>query len=351
MIRRLPLAVMLLLGLRLAAAERFFDFTDSRPGEVPAGWTNLLAGSGRPGKWEVRMEDVPPALAPISANAPRFTKRAVVAQTVASAEDERFPLLLWGGEKLGDFTCTVRLRIVGGALEQIAGLVFRAQDERNLYVVRASAIGGNLRFYKFVDGQRSPPIGPAIPFEKGRWFDLTVKASGNQFEVLLDGTNAIPTITDNTFVSGRIGFITKSDTLAQFTDVRLDYRPLETLAAVLVRQTLADQPRLLGVRLFGTSSSRSELHCLAAKEAEEVGRAANETQLKVYAENQTYFGKTPQAAIVTAPLHDRNGEVIGVMEFRLKPYAGQLESTTVARVLPTLKKLESSIGGARDLTE
>jgi hypothetical protein len=301
MIRRLPLAVLLFLGLRLAAAERFFDFTDSRPGEVPAGWTNLLAGSGRPGKWEVQMEDVPPALAPISANAPSVTKRAVVAQTVASPEDERFPLLLWGGEKLGDFTCTVRMRIIGGALEQIAGLVFRAQDERNLYVVRASVLGGNLRFYKFVDGQRSPPIGPAIPFEKGRWFDLTVKASGNQFEVLVDGTNAIPKITDNSFVSGRIGFITKTDTLAQFTDVRLDYRPLETLAAVLVRQTLADQPRLLGVRLFGTSASRSELHCLAAKEAEEVGRAANETQLKVYAENQTYFGKTPQAAIVTAP--------------------------------------------------
>ena len=71
----------------------------------------------------------------------------------------------------------------------------------------------------------------------------------------------------------------------------------------------------------------------------------------MFAENQTYVGKTPDAAVVTAALHDRNGEVIGVMEFRLKPFPGQMESTTVARVLPTLRKLEGSIGGARELTE
>lgn len=351
MTRRLALLLVLLVPAFSRAAELALDFAGTHPGALPEGWTNLLAGSGRAGVWEVRLEDVPPALEPLSAQAPRLSKRAVVAQTAPSAEDERFPLLVWTGQRFGDFTYTARFKITGGALEQIAGLVFRVQDERNFYVVRASALGGNLRFYKFVDGQRSPPIGPSIPFEKGRWYELSVRAGGNQLDVLLDGTNAFPTITDSSFTAGRVGFITKSDTTALFADAHLAYRPVETLAASLVKQTLADQPRLIGLRLFGTTSGRSELHCLAAKEASDVGRAAGETERKVFAENRTYVGKTPDAAVVTAALHDRNGEVIGVMEFRLKPFPGQMESTTIARVLPTLRKLEGSIGGARELTE
>ena len=53
----------------------------------------------------------------------------------------------------------------------------------------------------------------------------------------------------------------------------------------------------------------------------------------------------------TAPLHDRNGDVVAVMEFHLKPFPGQIESTTVARILPTLRKLESGITGSRALTD
>jgi hypothetical protein len=341
----------LFLPLLLPAAEQVFDFTGTPAGELPAGWTNQLAGSGKPGDWKVVMEDVPPTFEPLSSQAPKFTRRAVLAQSSATAEDERFPIAVYTGDRFGDFTFTARFQITGGALEQIAGLVFRHQDAKNFYVLRASALGGNLRFYKFVDGQRSPPIGPLIPFTKGRWYELAVRTSGNQIDVLLDGTNVFPTITDNTFVSGRVGFITKSDTTALFSDARITYKPLETLATSLVRQTLADQPRMLNLRLYGTSAARSELHCLAAKDPKDVGIAATKTEIKVFEENQTYFGKNPDAAIVTAPLHDRNGEVIGVMKFFLKPYAGQVESTTVARVLPTLKKLESSIGGARELTE
>lgn len=337
--------------LMLSAAEQIFDLTAVKVGEIPGGWTNHLAGSGKMGDWKVVMEDVPPAFEPLSTQAPKFSRRAVLAQTSATAEDERFPLLVYGGDRFGDFTFSARFKITGGAFEQIAGLVFRQQDDKNFYVVRASALGGNLRFYKFVDGQRSPPIGPSIPFSKGRWYELSVRTSGNQIDVLLDGTNAFPTITDNTFVAGRVGFITKSDTTALFSDARITYKPLETLATSLVRQTLADQPRLLNLRLYGTSAARSELHCLAAKDPKDVGAAATKTEVQVLEQNQTYFGKTPDAAIVTAPLHDRNGEVIGVMKFFLKPYAGQVESTTVARVIPTLKKLESGIGGARELTE
>ena len=351
MIRPTALLMLAACAALLSAAERTFDFSSTKPGTLPDGWKIELAGVGKPGDWRIVEEDLPPILEPISPQAPRLTRKAVIAQAAPSNEDERFPLLIHNSERYGDFTFTARFQITGGTFEQIAGLVFRHQDSKNFYVVRASALGNNLRFYKFVDGERSIPIGPSISFKKGKWYELSVRAEGNQIEVLLNGTNAFPTLTDNSFNAGYIGFITKSDTTALFADASIRYRPLETLAAALVRQALEQQPRLLNLRLYGTSSDKQELRCLAAKNPTDLGMEASETVRKVHKENQTYFGKKPEACVVTAPLHDRNGDVIGVMEFHLRPFAGQIESTTVARILPTVKRLESGITGAKALSE
>ena len=74
--------------------------------------------------------------------------------------DERFPMFIYDGEKFRDFRFLTRFKIVSGVSEQMAGLVFRFQNTSNFYVVRASALGRNVRFYKVVNGARSDPIGP-----------------------------------------------------------------------------------------------------------------------------------------------------------------------------------------------
>ena len=43
----------------------------------------------------------------------------------------------------------------GNGMRQMAGMVFRFQNASNFYVVRASALGHNVRFYKMVDGVRA----------------------------------------------------------------------------------------------------------------------------------------------------------------------------------------------------
>jgi hypothetical protein len=347
----LRLFVALGIAVSLGAAEKNFDFTTLSPGAPPGEWVPAVAGSSASGQWKVVMEDVPSAFERVSVGAPNYNRQPVLSQVGRTALDEHFPLLFYTGERLADFSMTTRLKIVDGHFEQIAGVVFRARDEKNFYVARLSALGGNLRFYKVVDGQRGQPIGRDLPIEKNRWYELTVKARANQIDILVDGTNAIPTLFDNSHSAGWVGFMTKSDSVAVFGPPRLTYTPIVSLAQVLVREVLEDQPRLLNLRLLGTSAKRQQLHVLAAKNATEVGRDADETDRKVFEENQTYFGRTKDAAIVTCPLHDRNGEVVGVMKFFLKPYAGQIESTTVARVMPTLKKLEPRINAGRDLTE
>lgn len=333
------------------SAEKYLDFSGTAPGQSPAGWTPVRVGGGKEGDWKVVLVDVPPVLKPINPGAPNLTRRSAVTQEVADPTDERFPMLVYGEEKFGDFEARVRFQIAGGGIEQMAGLAFRMQDPGNFYVVRLSALGSNIRFYKFVNGERSAPIGPEYKIGVGEWHDLTVKCTGNRIDVLMDGKPAMPTLTDNSHATGSIALFTKSDSRVYFSDVRLEYRPLETLAMALVKHTLDENPRLLDLQILGRKPGSKALEVLAAKTAGDVGRKASDVEEKVWAENRTWYTKTKTAAVVTHPLRDRNGEVLGVVRFGLKPFAGQMEGTTVARVLPMVKDMQTRIGAAMSLVE
>ena len=347
----IPVILAFSTALVALAAEREFDFDTAKPGTTPDGWSSHVAGKGKPGDWTIVLDEVPTPIANLSDKAPKLNRRAVLAQTSHDIEDEHFPILLLDDDKFGDFTFTSRFKITGGSAEQMAGLVFRAQDANNFYVVRASALGGNIRFYKMVEGERSVPLGPDVPIEKGKWYELAIAAQGNRIQVKLDGREIMPALQDNTFNSGKIGFFTKSDATAVFADARIVYQPLERLSTILVRDTLQTQPRLLDLRIYVPDRETHELKVVAAKKKEDIGLKADDTENKVFKENQTYFAKTREAAIVTAALHDRNGEVAGVIKFFLRPYPGQIESAAITRVLPTIRRIEMRVGAAKDLVE
>ncbi len=107
----------------------------------------------------------------------------------------------------------------------MAGVVFHFQDEKNFYVIRASALGHNLRFYKVVQGIRSDPIGPTMDISVGVWHTLAVQCQGNQITCWLDGLLAMPPLQDNTFTAGKVGFWTKSDAVSYFCNTAIDYTP------------------------------------------------------------------------------------------------------------------------------
>lgn len=335
----------------LQGAERVFDFSTNQPGTPPAGFKSFVAGEGKPGDWQVLLTRVPSLLEPVTDKASANAQIPVLTQVSRDPTDERYPVTYWDADRFGDFTLTTRFRMTGGAVEQIAGVVFRLVDEKNFCVVRASALGGNLRFYKFVDGQRTAPVGNDLPIAKGQWYELTVRAEGNKFDVLLDGKSVIPTLTDNSFPVGKVGFITKSDSISEFADVRVRYTPLVTFAETLLTQVLERQPRLLDLRIYGTTPARKELHVLAAKDSSEKGRPATEVETGVLSGNETYYGKEDKRILITAPLRDRNGDAVGVVKFFLKPFAGQTEANALARVLPTVRWMESRLAASEGLGE
>lgn len=333
------------------AAQRRFDFGDFKVGEPPPGFRSLVTGAGRPGVWTVVMDDVPPTLAPITAGGAAATRRAVIAQTSRDPADERFLVLMHDAERYGDCRVTVRFKTVAGAVEQMAGIAFRIQDERNYYVLRASSLGNTLRFYKFVDGVRSEPIGPDVTIPRGEWHALAVECKGNQIRCFLNGREAMPALNDGSFSQGYVGLWTKSDAVSHFVDFEIEFTPIEPLAQVLVRQLMGKYPRLIGLRIAGRRPGGSEVVVLGSSVAEDLGKPAMKIEREVFETDGIGYLKEKEQVIVTLPLHDANGEPLASMQVVLKPFAGQTRDNAIARATPIVQAAQRGLGGGNKLAE
>lgn len=353
MLRSIPICLLgLCLVARLpSAAEISFDFSQTPLNQTPPGFRSTLSGKGQPGDWKIVPDEVPSLLSPLTPKAEPAPKRPVLAQLSGDITDERFPLLIYEGEIFSDFTLMSRFKIVSGALEQMAGIAFRVQDENNYYYVRASALGNTFRFYKVVAGVRSPAIGPETAIARGVWHDLTVECKGNQIRCLLNGREIIPAITDNSFTSGKIGFWTKSDSVSHFVDTKITYTPREILAKALIKAMMQKYPRLIGLKIYSAAESKPMPRIIASTDAEEVGKSGGQTERDVIAHDTVYYGKAKQSALVTLPLHDRNGDTIAAVRVTLKSFRGQTQENAVARALPIVKEMEARIRSSKDLLE
>lgn len=338
------------LGCGLAgAAELSFDFSRSAVNTAPKGFRSLLAGGGQPGEWRIVLDDIPLLLAPFSPTAPVSAKRPVLAQLSRDRTDERFPLFIYDGEVFTDFTLTTQFKIVEGEVEQIAGVVFRFQDERNYYYVRASAQSGTVYFYKVVEGERFPPIGSKIEVPKGVWHDLAVECRGTQIRVLYNGKEAFPVLGDTTFARGHIGFWTKSDAVAHFGDTRIVYTPRVNLAQVLVRDAMRKYDRLKSIKIYAAHTNETQARLIASSDPTELGQPAPQEEQDVLARGTKYVGKGKGFLVVSLPLKDCNGEVAAAIRVVLNTFPGETEKSALIRAAPVVKSMEPRVQRQADL--
>jgi hypothetical protein len=349
LVRTSSLSLWLVLSLSASGAERVFDFGEMPAGQTPPGFRSVVAGTGKPGDWRIVMDEVPPLLAPLTDQAPVVTRRAVLAQLSQDPTDERFPMLIFDGETFADFTLTTRFKLVSGAVEQMAGIAFRLQDERNFYVIRASGLGGNVRFYKVVNGERSAPIGPQIKISQGAWHELKIECRGNRIQCWLDGREALPALADNTFTAGKIGFWTKSDAVSYFGETRVIYTPREPLAQAIVRDTLERNSRLLGLKIF-TLDEKGEPRVVASKDAQDLGAPGGPAEKDTITQGHIYYARGKKSVAVVMPLRDRNGEPIAAVRLNMRSFAGQTEQNALVRATPIVKQMQARVQTLDELT-
>jgi hypothetical protein len=335
----------------LTGAQLKFNLSQYPLNSLPKEFQSLVTGTGSPGDWKIIAADLPSLMPSANSQTTNTTRGLVLAQMATDPADEHFPLLLLGNDSFDDFTASTRFRIVAGQREQMAGLAFRVQNERNYYIARLSALGNNIRFYKFVEGQRSEPIGVDLPIATGTWHELKVDCKGNTIRIFVDNKEPMPALTDYSFNRGKVALWTKSDSVAHFVDFTVNYTPREKLADSLVRQAMEKNHRLLGIKIYAYVGQPPDVKIIASTNPNEVGIPGGEVERDVIGRNLPYAGKTGSTVSATIPLHDRNGEVVAAVRVVMTPIRGQSDQQILARGLPIVKSMQPGIRTLADLVE
>ena len=191
-------------------ADNAPNFETDPIGASPKGWTATKTGKGAP-KWTVEEDRT----APSKSNVLKQSGRAT------------YPLLLKDDTNIEDGFIEVKFKAIAGSEDRAAGLVWRAGNADNYYVVRANALEDNVVLYKTANGVRSAleivgrkgGYGVDVSVPANRWLGLRVDFKGNRFRVLYDG-NQLFEVEDSTFSGpGKLGLWTKADSVTLFDEI------------------------------------------------------------------------------------------------------------------------------------
>ena len=186
------------------------SFDSNQTGSSPEGWTATLTGSGKP-KWTVESDETAPSKAKVVKQSGRAT----------------FPLLLKNDTSIKDGFIEVKFKAIAGSEDRAAGVVWRAKDANNYYVVRANALEDNFVLYKTVSGVRSAldivgrkgGYGISVPVPADTWHTLRVDFKGSRFSASFNGKPLFE-VDDSTFTeAGMVGLWTKADSVTLFDEM------------------------------------------------------------------------------------------------------------------------------------
>jgi len=338
------------LSAPIFGAEIKINFSDFAAGQSPAGFHSVLAGAGQPGDWKVIEVDVPSLFPPLTGKAPVIARQSVLAQLSQDPADNRFPILVYDGDTFQNFKLKTRFKIVSGVAEQMAGIAFRFQNESNFYVVRASALGHNLRFYKMVDGQFVDPFTVATNIAVGVWHTLAIQCEGSQINCQLDDGLTMPLQVPNTFATGKIGFWTMSDAVSYFDNTTINYKPRVPAAQALVNSIMKEQPRILTLRIYALDGP-GQTHIIASNIAKEVGLPGADAEKIAVTDGTVSFGKSSGVVAITLPLRDHNGDPMAAVRVRLNSFMGETQDHAVNRATMIIKKMQALVSTSEDLMQ
>lgn len=109
---------------------------------------------------------------------------------------------------------------MSGKADLGGGLIWRAVDDRNYYLLRASIVEQKVRLYRVVKGVQQVVKQVDRPLATNGWHRLRIVQRGCEIKALYDET-LLFRVCDNTFATGRIGLWTKADAVTYFDDLTL----------------------------------------------------------------------------------------------------------------------------------
>jgi hypothetical protein len=181
------------------------SFESDPTGGPPRGWLLTMTGKGAP-KWSVERDEA-------------------VGAVLKQSGKATYPLALKEGSSIRDGYVEAKFKPISGSEDRAGGIVWRARDANNYYVVRANALEDNVVLYKTVNGVRSSldivgrkgGYGTKTAVAANQWHTLRVEFAGTRFNVVFNG-NRLFTVEDATFAeAGMVGLWTKADSVIAFS--------------------------------------------------------------------------------------------------------------------------------------
>jgi hypothetical protein len=202
--------LVLLLGHASSAASevQVWNFDQDSLSTASAGFHVGTLFDGRPaGDWQVVSSD--------KATSPPH----VLAQLHGKGAEHAYKLVLVQGTEAEDIELSVMLLPIAGKADMGGGLIWRAADDRNYYLVRANPLEQNIRVYRVVNGVRHMIQNFDHVIDIRQWHRLRVQMRGCDTRVWFD-EQAVFTLCDRTFAKGYVGLWTKSDAITYFDDLQ-----------------------------------------------------------------------------------------------------------------------------------
>ena len=212
MLMKIAITAALITGIGSTALAQAVSFATDTIGAAPSGWTITKTGRGDP-KWTVESDATAPSKGKI----------------LKQSGNATYPLALKAGSAIRDGFLEMKFKAISGKQDRAAGLVWRAKDADNYYVVRANALEDNVVLYKTVRGQRleldivgrKGGYGTKASVPPNHWHTLRVEFAGTRFKVTYNGQPLFE-VEDATFTeAGMVGLWTKADSVTLFDELTI----------------------------------------------------------------------------------------------------------------------------------
>ncbi len=114
---------------------------------------------------------------------------------------------------------------IKGIIDASGGIIFRAQNSRNYYIIRANSLENNFNLYIYKNGKRYllKSVYTKAP-EKKKFHNIKVFVNGTHIKACLDN-RCILNFNDNTFKKpGYVGLWTKADSVTIFDNFFISFQ-------------------------------------------------------------------------------------------------------------------------------